>query len=744
MSTSPEFSYLCLACNYPLQGLTSTRCPECGRPFDPADPKTMNLGRPLGGFARRLLQPIGLPTLLLAAAALLGVAWVTRWPGNRPKFSLVDHREAMRVIVSQSPIERWKALFPADRIFTAAVAAAWLAMIWLALRELLRLGVIVAKRPKGNLQPPRRKRRILAIIILTLSVVVVGYGWPYRLGRHFIAQKSLPTSQPSIASMTPFGAVLSSSEARQVCRTMVTSMPLRKERFIGLQQLIECGPGEALAELVNLAARERDAELLEAEIHLIGLYRKESTVAGLRKFLTDPRPAIRAAAADAIGIIYAPAYDVPPSLEVSSNAWLDSGDVSVEPIVEWVYRNRGVWDANANERIPDDATLMPLDLQALLRQMMVAGDTTEEREAAARTMLRWPPVDYKLRCAEWGVWIDSGGKLEMVQSVIDEIPPFVHRMGNPIGSLADRVNDIRVVTKPIIHLTASKTMAVDVQVLIRGGRPWFGYPRPDDFNVEVNSIPIDRASNTWSSGMLLRRDAGPLKPLDNTKLPKFEAAREGYPWLGPHHREFGSITGFYQNNKITSLGLRWQSLIVSPEKLSWMQPPQVPGNPNYQWWSRLRDVPCSWVSSRGEADRFVYYDGPTLEPSPVLISESMHVQSSLTDSASGLYIIVRNGQAAGVDMPLTKFERSPMVSQFTLHGSQVEARLKSILKTMKLTDAEADGLIASWRRQFFGTEGRRFLTIFHGADYDHLCPLTIRPEPTEKVRMGILLSEMGH
>src|SRR5437588_712884 len=73
---------LCLDCNYPLPGLAaSTRCPECGRPFDPADPRTMNFGRPLGPFARRLLTPVGWPTILLASLSLAGVAVVTRWPG---------------------------------------------------------------------------------------------------------------------------------------------------------------------------------------------------------------------------------------------------------------------------------------------------------------------------------------------------------------------------------------------------------------------------------------------------------------------------------------------------------------------------------------------------------------------------------------------------------------------------------------------------------------------------------------
>jgi len=33
----------CLGCKYPLDGLAEHRCPECGRPFDPADSTSFTL-----------------------------------------------------------------------------------------------------------------------------------------------------------------------------------------------------------------------------------------------------------------------------------------------------------------------------------------------------------------------------------------------------------------------------------------------------------------------------------------------------------------------------------------------------------------------------------------------------------------------------------------------------------------------------------------------------------------------------
>jgi hypothetical protein len=60
-----------------------------------------------------------------------------------------------------------------------------------------------------------------------------------------------------------------------------------------------------------------------------------------------------------------------------------------------------------------------------------------------------------------------------------------------------------------------------------------------------------------------------------------------------------------------------------------------------------------------------------------------------------------------------------------------------------LTKEEATGLIASWRKQFFESPGRRLLTILNREDYDEICPLRIRPLPTETARVGIVLTELA-
>jgi hypothetical protein len=59
-----------------------------------------------------------------------------------------------------------------------------------------------------------------------------------------------------------------------------------------------------------------------------------------------------------------------------------------------------------------------------------------------------------------------------------------------------------------------------------------------------------------------------------------------------------------------------------------------------------------------------------------------------------------------------------------------------------LTPDEAGGLLHAWEKQFFRTDGTRLITLLLRSDYDQLCPLTVRPTPTETVRLGLLLTEL--
>jgi hypothetical protein len=72
----PPMKY-CLGCSYVLDGLPECRCPECGRPFDPNDPRTFKTARSRKRWRWNLLlipSPLGYlfyPLLLVIIGLLI-------------------------------------------------------------------------------------------------------------------------------------------------------------------------------------------------------------------------------------------------------------------------------------------------------------------------------------------------------------------------------------------------------------------------------------------------------------------------------------------------------------------------------------------------------------------------------------------------------------------------------------------------------------------------------------------------
>jgi Leucine-rich repeat (LRR) protein len=65
----------CRTCGYQLAGLSAYRCPECGRPFDPANGRTF-LRRPKGWLVRRLIRRMLVALACLAVAIGAAMAWL--------------------------------------------------------------------------------------------------------------------------------------------------------------------------------------------------------------------------------------------------------------------------------------------------------------------------------------------------------------------------------------------------------------------------------------------------------------------------------------------------------------------------------------------------------------------------------------------------------------------------------------------------------------------------------------------
>ncbi len=555
-----------------------------------------------------------------------------------------------------------------------------------------------------------------------------------------------------------------------ILKMAVTQLESPRERIAGLRVLLESSPATALAMLREGLRDERDPQVKAVELRLVGLYRNATSADMVFQHLDDADARVRAAAADALGLIHCPAYPIFPfRFFTNDDAFASDPPIDLRPLLECVMdQGKSPPDSrNIDDCLPMNVIELPAAMRAALETMMLDGPSSEERMAAARALLAWPPADYRLRVAEWGVWINDGGQLRLAQAVLDEIPPFVHRTGNTVASLSDRLMPIMVITKPIMHFTADRPLVADVEVLISQGRPWFAYPRPEDFTM--------LASPGYGS-LGNRRDPGlVLAVFDKAHVPELQPTAEGYPWLAPPHRTYGSYSASMGGgpNEITDLGLRWQSLIISPDQQSWMTPPSIEDRRRYGWWEQLRSVPSCWLSSQGESERFLYYDGPTHKSSPVqavVKGKRLHLKSfPMPDTTvwkpeadccplapfacqavgdygtkrHGLYIEVTSGQSAARIVHVADGQSDVDLEALApMTSATAQKHLLAMLTEYGLTADEASGLADVWKRQFWETPGKRLLVILSANDYDAMCPLHIRPKPTELVRLGVLLTEL--
>lgn len=92
---------LCFDCNYALEGLDSTRCPECGRPFRPNDCNSMNMVGPIGPISRAALRPT--PWIAPAATIVaVGTLLICNWTLPDVRVSLLVLWLAIGIVVLAS------------------------------------------------------------------------------------------------------------------------------------------------------------------------------------------------------------------------------------------------------------------------------------------------------------------------------------------------------------------------------------------------------------------------------------------------------------------------------------------------------------------------------------------------------------------------------------------------------------------------------------------------------------------
>lgn len=534
-------------------------------------------------------------------------------------------------------------------------------------------------------------------------------------------------------------------------------------------------------------------EIRRRALWITGIMRRADSVVWLEAMLNNMEPQIREAAIDAIGFVLFPKFydkflqtgfrsangvSIQGTVPIHVNsafrmhaAKLESWNGITEMEAAQRLNGVGISQKNAIHNVGDDK--LKDRIAAKLTRIMTQGRTQGERVAAARALGGFVPRKYQMRAAEWGVWIEAGGKLQLVKTVLDEIPPIAYQTTKQIAKLKERVNQIMVVTKPIIHLKVDRPMSVNVNAYLRRGQPWFYYPRPNDFDIQLQHSASERE--------LSDNDFLNFKKLSEARDTQWvsfdQQACSGYPFLLPKSPIIGTYSGrFGASNRITTIGIRWQHLIVTPKQQPWMLEQHL--DPKYEWWTQLRKVQSAWISNGFESEKFLYYDGPTLLNSPLKVIKPKTATGQLEiqyagknagvsqldlpagdlEQPIGIMLEVRKGKVRGLKLDFQDISSLPKVDgnrhlmfnakvprspKFQLDSKSARRVLRQMISEHNgLQPDEAEGLLQSWENQFFKTDGKRLIVRINRSHYDYQCPLEITPRPSKIARVGLILSEL--
>jgi hypothetical protein len=168
----------CLVCDYRLDGLAESRCPECGRTFDPADADSVALGRPMGRLGRVFLRPPGRPTALLTLAA----AALTLLAAADPAGLCLRVPDPPVLAELLSPDIRLPLLYRFEALTHAATVTAVAAVVLVGFRLLAAAALVARCRERLRFVSRHRWRWAAAPAVAAVVAVCVRADLPLLAG----------------------------------------------------------------------------------------------------------------------------------------------------------------------------------------------------------------------------------------------------------------------------------------------------------------------------------------------------------------------------------------------------------------------------------------------------------------------------------------------------------------------------------------------------------------------------------
>ena len=336
------------------------------------------------------MRPVGWWVVVAAMVGTGLMAAVSRFPVHGVSKWFVDWSDSVRIGDWGKAWEEggWR-----EVIYSAGVLV-WLPVLvgWWG-GAVVRSVALLCYRTGGPYK--RALVRYVGIwLLFLLTVAIVGVGWPYRMGEAMVARE-LWADKHTKAWMGGPSWNRRETDAEETASGRRRAGCGQRERLAALRILIEDDPKFARDVLDDALRAEYEPVMKAWELRLVGVYRGREACDRVGKYLDDADAGVRAAAADALGLL----YGADGNGELRGAVFDGVADHGVGS------SDRASGGAFAGRCALPHAPIaeMPEVWRARLQKMMVEGTTAGERLAAARAAAGYGPPGYRLRLAEWGV-----------------------------------------------------------------------------------------------------------------------------------------------------------------------------------------------------------------------------------------------------------------------------------------------------------------------------------------------------
>ena len=259
----------------------------------------MNMGGPRGAVGRWAVRPVSWVVVGAGVVGMLLVLLVSRFPVRGVDSWFVDFRGDPSWSYWQG---RWATATWGEMVFAVGIVV-WLVVLlgwwgggivrYFAARRFRAAGLFGAY--------PRR--HLLLIVMFLVTLVMAGVGWPFRVGEGIVGRELATKGNSFWTPNFPARPEMVEQERRGLWSVALGGWT-RRERLAAFRVLIEQHGCVAPGIINDALQHETDPVMKVWEVRLMGVCLHGGLYDGVEKCLDDPDAEVRAAAADAMGLMY--------------------------------------------------------------------------------------------------------------------------------------------------------------------------------------------------------------------------------------------------------------------------------------------------------------------------------------------------------------------------------------------------------------------------------------------------------